>query len=58
MSHKLKIMSHQWIDDHELGTCGHPPEATYNLRFQLLVASSDFIFSFAPQNKCVLYSCW
>ncbi|BFI04909.1 DNA ligase 4 [Marchantia polymorpha subsp. ruderalis] len=32
MSHKLKIMSHQWIDDHELGTCGHPPEATYNLR--------------------------
>ncbi|KAL3684731.1 hypothetical protein R1sor_002753 [Riccia sorocarpa] len=32
MSDKLKILSHQWIDDHVPGTCGHPSQAKYDLR--------------------------
>ncbi|CAM6105482.1 unnamed protein product [Calypogeia fissa] len=31
-SDKLKILSHQWIDDHMLGTCGHPMKDSYDLR--------------------------
>ncbi|KAL2652956.1 hypothetical protein R1flu_021084 [Riccia fluitans] len=32
MSDRLKVLSHQWIDDHIPGTCGHPSEANYDLR--------------------------